>query len=117
MFWLPPASWWRFVGWLVIGAAIYAAYGWRTSVLGRRAGRPATNPRFMNLLAAGFVLAGAGLFVIPHDAGVGELVREATTAGVLGHGRAATGGAMILAGLAALAAGAALGARRRAGPR
>ena len=23
MVYLPPASWWRFVGWLVLGAAIY----------------------------------------------------------------------------------------------
>ena len=113
MFWLPPASWWRFVGWLVIGAAIYAAYGWRNSVLGRRAGRPAANPGFMKLIAAGFALAGVGLFVIPHDAGVGELLREATTAGAVGHGRALAGGTMILAGLVALAAGAALGSRRR----
>ena len=44
MVYLPPASWWRFVGWLVLGAAIYAAYGYSSSVLGRRAGRPATAP-------------------------------------------------------------------------
>ena len=117
MVWLPPASWWRFVGWLVIGAAIYAAYGWRTSVLGRRAGRPASNPPFMNLLGLGFALAGVGLFVIPHDAGIGELLREATRAGVPGHGRAAVGGAMILAGVAALAFGALAGLRRAPGPR
>jgi len=117
MVWLPPASWWRFVGWLVIGAAIYAAYGWRTSVLGRRAGRPASNPPFMNLLGLGFALAGVGLFVIPHDAGIGELLREAIRAGVPGHGRAAVGGAMILAGVAALAFGALAGLRRAPGPR
>ena len=117
MVWLPPASWWRFVGWLVIGAAIYAAYGWRTSVLGRRAGRPASNPPFMNLLGLGFALAGVGLFVIPHDAGIGELLREAIRAGVPGHGRAAVGGAMILAGVAALAIGALAGLRRAPGPR
>jgi APA family basic amino acid/polyamine antiporter len=117
MVWLPPASWWRFIGWLVIGAAVYAAYGWRNSVIGRRAGRPAVNPGFMNLLAVGFALAGLGLFVIPHDAGIGELLREATTAGVSGHGRALTGGAMIVAGLLALAAGTIAGTRRTAAPR
>jgi APA family basic amino acid/polyamine antiporter len=117
MVWLPPASWWRFIGWLVVGAAVYAAYGWRNSVIGRRAGRPAVNPLFMNLLAVGFALAGLGLFVIPHDAGVGELLREATTAGVPGHGRALTGGAMIVTGILALAAGTIAGSRRGAAPR
>jgi APA family basic amino acid/polyamine antiporter len=113
MVYLPPASWWRFIGWLVLGAAIYAAYGWRMSVLGRRAGRPVENPRFMQIVALGFLLAGVGLFTIPHDAGLGELVREASTAGVVDHGRALWGGLLIVSGLIALGAGAALGAARR----
>jgi APA family basic amino acid/polyamine antiporter len=112
MVYLPPASWWRFVGWLVLGASIYAFFGWRHSLLGRASGRPATNPVFMNLLGAGFLLAGVGLFVIPHDAGAGELLRlaGADAAGAL---RARTGVGMIAAGLVALLAGAALGARGR----
>jgi hypothetical protein len=66
----------------------------------------------MNLLGAGFLLAGVGLFVIPHDAGAGELLRlaGADAAGAL---RARTGVGMIAAGLVALLAGAALGARGR----
>ena len=80
MVYLPPASWWRFIGWLVIGAAIYAAYGYSSSVLGRRAGRPAKRPAFMTWMAYGFALAGTGLFVIPHDAGLGQLIVEARDA-------------------------------------
>ncbi len=112
MFWLPPASWWRFIGWLVLGASIYAAYGWRQSVLGRRAGRPAKNPLFMNALAVGFLLVGVGLFVVPHDAGPLELWREATTAGVADHGRALAGLALVGAGKLALAIGIVAGLRR-----
>jgi APA family basic amino acid/polyamine antiporter len=114
MIYLPPASWWRFVGWLVLGSAIYASYGWRTSVLGRAAGRPTINPAFMRALAVGFLVAGVGLFTIPHDAGIGKLWRQATTPGMLDHGRSMTGGGLIVAGLLVLALGLALGMRRRA---
>ena len=38
MFYLPPASWWRFIGWLVLGFAIYSSYGYTRSVIGRRDG-------------------------------------------------------------------------------
>ena len=27
MFYLPPASWWRFIGWLVLGFAVYTSFG------------------------------------------------------------------------------------------
>jgi APA family basic amino acid/polyamine antiporter len=113
MFYLPPASWWRFVGWLVLGASIYAFFGWRNSRLGRRQGRPEVNPLFMNLLGAGFLLAGVGLFVIPHDAAPGELLRLALSDTELGHARAQLGGGLIAAGLAAIAVGAAVGSRGR----
>jgi APA family basic amino acid/polyamine antiporter len=33
---LPPTSWWRFVGWLAVGLVVYAAYGRRHSRLGAR---------------------------------------------------------------------------------
>jgi APA family basic amino acid/polyamine antiporter len=35
MFYLPPTSWWRFIGWLVLGMAIYFSYGYTNSVVGR----------------------------------------------------------------------------------
>ena len=41
MFYLPPTSWWRFIGWLVLGMSIYFSYGYTHSVVGRESGRPA----------------------------------------------------------------------------
>jgi len=45
IYYLPPSSWWRFVGWLGIGLVIYLLYGYRHSRL-RDAGRrpPTFNP-------------------------------------------------------------------------
>jgi APA family basic amino acid/polyamine antiporter len=37
MAYLPPASWWRFAGWLVLGLVLYSAYGYRHSTLARSA--------------------------------------------------------------------------------
>ncbi|MGE0641684.1 MAG: amino acid permease [Thermoanaerobaculia bacterium] len=114
MVYLPPASWWRFIGWLVLGAAIYAAFGYSSSVLGRKAGRPSVTPPFMRLMALGFLLAGVGLFLIPHDAGIGRLIREASTSGAEDHFRALLGLVLIVGGLAAVAVGALTGRRRTA---
>jgi APA family basic amino acid/polyamine antiporter len=36
MAYLPPSSWWRFVGWLAAGLVIYALYGYRHSTLRKR---------------------------------------------------------------------------------
>ena len=38
-YYLPPKSWWRFIGWLAIGLIIYFLYGYRNSRL-RRAPSP-----------------------------------------------------------------------------
>ncbi len=104
MVYLPPSSWWRFIGWLVLGMAIYFSYGYSHSVVGRESGRPAKSPG-QNLAALGFLLAGAGLFTIPHDAGLGELVREATTAGAQDHLRALIGLVLIVGGTIAALVG------------
>ena len=114
MVYLPPASWWRFIGWLVIGAAVYCAYGYSASVLGRRAGRPAKRPAFMTWMAYGFALAGIGLFVIPHDAGLGQLIAEARDAANADHTRALLGLALIVVGIAAVGVGAVQGRKRSA---
>ena len=97
MVYLPPSSWWRFIGWLVLGMAIYFSYGYSHSVVGRESGRPAKSPG-QNLAALGFLLAGVGLFTIPHDAGLGELIREAATEGAKDHLRALIGLVLIVGG-------------------
>ncbi len=112
MFYLPGTSWWRFVGWLVRGAAVYAGYSWRHSVLGRRDGRPAENPPLVKAMASGFFVAAIGLFVVPHDLGFGALLHAATTGGAEHHLRALTGGGMIAAGALVVAVGSAAGLRR-----
>jgi APA family basic amino acid/polyamine antiporter len=113
MVYLPPTSWWRFIGWLVLGMAIYFSYGYTHSVVGRESGRPAKAPG-QNLAAFGFLLAGVGLFLIPHDAGLGTLVREAATAGAQDHLRALIGLLLIGSGLIAGVAGMMAGRERRA---
>ncbi len=35
MWYLPPTSWWRFAAWMAAGAAVYALYGYRHSLLGQ----------------------------------------------------------------------------------
>ena len=115
MFYLPPASWWRFIGWLVLGMAIYFSYGYGHSVVGREAGRPATGAG-QKTSAVGFLLAGVGLFVIPHHAGLGELIAEAAGAASPDHGRALAGLLLIVAGIAVGVAGILMG-RREEEPR
>jgi APA family basic amino acid/polyamine antiporter len=114
MFYLPGTSWWRFVGWLVLGAAVYCGFSWRSSTLGRRNGRPAVNPGFMNVLAAGFFAAAVGLFAVPHDLDLAELARAASTSGAPQQLRAALGGGLVVLGTGAVLVGLALG---RAGKR
>lgn len=98
---LPPASWWRFIGWLVLGMAIYFAFGYNHSAVGRMHGRPEKPTPMQRVVAFGFLLAGLGLFVIPHDAGPGELLALAMDS----NARAAIGLAMIAVGMVATIAG------------
>jgi APA family basic amino acid/polyamine antiporter len=95
---LPPASWWRFIGWLVLGMSIYFAFGYNHSAVGRASGRPQTPTFMQRVVAFGFLLAGVGLFVIPHDAGPGELMALASES----NARAAIGIVMIAVGVIAV---------------
>ena len=113
MFYLPPASWWRFIGWLVLGMAVYFAYGYGHSVVGRDAGRPVTGFG-QKLSAFGFLMAGIGLFLIPHDAGLGQLIAEAGNAAHPDHGRALLGLFLIVGGIVAGVAGMLVGQREPA---
>ena len=97
MAYLPPLSWWRFVGWLTLGLAVYCAWGWLHSKL-RVAPRSAALP--LDVAALGFVAAAIGMFLMPHDAGfVGVFARAAEGGG------AAWGVGLLVAGLVVAAAG------------
>jgi APA family basic amino acid/polyamine antiporter len=113
MFYLPPASWWRFIGWLVLGFAIYSSYGYTRSLIGRQMGRPMRTPMTLQISAVGFLLTAVGLFTIPHDAGLGRLLTEAGAAADPDHGRALLGLSLIAVGLA-LGIGGMIGEARRA---
>jgi amino acid transporter len=112
MFYLPPASWWRFVGWLTLGLAVYASYSYSRSVLGQKCGRPERTPFLLKISAIGFLVAAIGMFLIPHD--IGLVAREAETTGMVGHWRAITGVSMIGIGMLVGLAGA-IGGTRPAG--
>jgi APA family basic amino acid/polyamine antiporter len=100
MWYLPPASWWRFVGWLVLGLAVYLVYGYSHSAVGRRAGRPERTPASLKIAGAGVCLAALGLFFLPHDSRPGRLLAEAVDAAAPAHVRALSGLCMIALGLA-----------------
>jgi APA family basic amino acid/polyamine antiporter len=99
MYYLPPASWWRFVGWLVLGLAVYAGYGYAHSVVGRSAGRPAKTPLALKVAAIGFILVAVGLFTIPHQSSPVRLVTTAVTVGAEDHDRTVAGLGLIAVGL------------------
>ena len=99
MYYLPPASWWRFVGWLVLGLAIYTSYGYTRSAIGRKLGRPERTPPAMKLASTGFLATAVGLFVIPHDAGPGQLVAAAADAAQADHLRSLVGLSLIACGI------------------
>jgi basic amino acid/polyamine antiporter, APA family len=99
MVYLPPSSWWRFFGWLVLGMAVYFSYGFSRSLIGRDLGRPSRTPPALQVAGVGFLLLAIGLFTIPHDAGLFELVGLATDWTKANSGRAAIGLVFCVLGL------------------
>lgn len=87
MWFLPPASWWRFIGWLMLGASIYAFYGYSRSDLGRQQGRARKTSPLLQAVGCAFLLITAGLYTLPHDASLGAIV---VSAGSLAQDRHAT---------------------------
>jgi APA family basic amino acid/polyamine antiporter len=112
MYYLPGTSWWRFFGWLLLGLAVYAAFGYCHSTVGRDTGRPVQLPASLKLAAVGFLLIAVGLFTIPHHSTPRELVHAVATAGDILHGRSLTGAIFAAVGLALVAVCSPFGFRR-----
>lgn len=105
MYYLAADTWWRFIGWLVLGLSIYLAYGYTRSAIGMRMGRPSTTPAILKLAALGFLTLAVGLFTVPHDIGFSGVFEAAVNADNPHHGRALAGVILILVGLVLGAAG------------
>lgn len=69
MWFLPPASWWRFVGWLVLGLSLYLGYGYARSALGKQQGRSGRTSVPMKVACGALLLVAGGMFALPHDVG------------------------------------------------
>ena len=109
IYFLPEGSYWRFIGWLALGLAVYFSYGYTRSAVGQKLGRPSRTPLGLKLAAICFVLVAVGLFVIPHDVAPRELLSEAFDSTAEKHTQTLYGLLIILAGLVGAAAGIALG--------
>jgi hypothetical protein len=53
----------------------------------------------LKVMALGFFLVAVGLFVIPHDAGLAQLISEAANSGADDHKKALAGLTLIIGGL------------------
>jgi APA family basic amino acid/polyamine antiporter len=62
MYYLPPASWWRFVGWLVLGMAVYVSYGYHHSQLGQEGSRRASP--LLKIASLGLVVAAVAMMIL-----------------------------------------------------
>jgi APA family basic amino acid/polyamine antiporter len=113
IYYLPGGSYWRFVGWLALGMAVYLSYGYTRSAVGQKLGRPSRTPAALKLAAIGFVLVAVGLFVIPHDVPPSELLAEAFDTSAEKHRQTLYGLLIIIVGMVGGALGIALGGRNR----
>ena len=101
IYFLPEGSYWRFIGWLMLGLAVYVSYGYTRSTVGQKFDRPSLTPVVMKVAALCFLIVAVGLFVIPHDVAPREIFFEALNAGAKNHNRTFYGLLMVLFGLAA----------------
>jgi len=99
MYYLPPASWWRFIGWLLLGLAVYTGYGFTRSAIGGALGRPTRTPFVLHVAAIGCLMIALGLFTVPHDAGLRELLATVNMAATGAQGRGKWGVLLIAFGL------------------
>ncbi len=105
MFYLPPASWWRFVGWLTLGLVVYVAYGYSRSRIRWKGSAIRRTPEALKLAAVGFLTMAIGMFALPHDAGPRTLSRLVFSAGGDERVKAICGVGLCAAGLAFAAVG------------
>ncbi len=115
MYYLAADTWWRFIGWLVLGLSVYLAYGYTRSEIGLKMGRPSRTPFMLKIAALGFLMLAVGLFTVPHDIGVQGVVGAAFTAGAEQHGRSLFGVLLILAGMFLGVVGSVMGVTTEAG--
>ena len=113
IYFLPEGSYWRFVGWLMLGLAVYFAYGYTRSGVGQKMGRPSTTPVGLKFAAVCFTLVAVGLFVIPHDVAPRELLSEAFDSTAEKHKQTLYGLLIIIGGLLGGALGIALGTAKK----
>ena len=99
IYFLPEGSYWRFVGWLMLGLAVYLSYGYTRSGVGQRMGRPSTTPLGLKFAAICFTAVAVGLFVIPHDVAPRELFAEAFDPAAEKHTQTLYGVLIIIGGL------------------
>ena len=98
MCYLPQASWWRFIGWLIVGLAVYVFYGYVHSGIGRDLGRSNRTMFSLKSAAVGLTVLAVGLFVIPHEENLIALCTNAVAGRVESASRGFIGPVMIVAG-------------------
>jgi basic amino acid/polyamine antiporter, APA family len=99
MYYLAADTWWRFIGWLVLGLSIYLAYGYTRSAIGMKLGRPQLTPVPLKIAALGFLALAVGLFTVPHHIGFTGVFDAALTAGNPDHTRSLIGVPLVVVGL------------------
>jgi APA family basic amino acid/polyamine antiporter len=115
MYYLSADTWWRFIGWLVLGISIYLAYGYTRSAIGQKIGRPTRTPLMLKVAALGFLTLAVGLFTVPHALGFSGSLNAALTTGAEQHARSLTGYALIVLGLVMGIVGSLMGASQDTG--
>lgn len=113
IYFLPEGSYWRFVGWLMLGLAVYLSYGYTRSGVGQKMGRPTRTPLGLKFAAVCCTLVAIGLFVIPHDVAPRELFSEAFDSTAEKHNQTLYGLLIIIGGVIGAAIGIALGAAKK----